>query len=624
MLPVGIYPYLNLEDLNLDYILKKLMKLESDVQDFVEMNAIKYADPIQWNITTQYEKNTIVIDPATGSAYLSVRAVPAGIDISPTEYWTEVFNLSALIQDAVRNLTEHDAGISTVATFASAPGEWIMWKDLLYVATSQITPGDAYTVGGNVARLTVEDAIKDIAALIDQNAEAIAAEAETRAREIEALSDMMESKIEDIENNISITPDSLRQGATDTDLDLLQRAINYAVENQVNIFLNRSYDITGGSVNINKGEYGSTSPTRRYNNVIRGGAIIKRDEGPMFTAAANSSDFYFSGVRFNGDRTKTYIFTPDVIRVTLFQCTVSDIKSIFTRPENSYVQSVRIINSTLTEGGDAFIDVNGCYDVNISNCVVEHSYGGLFVNHSEGGNPFIAGLYINNCVIEGMRAPVIEIRSALSANITDCYFERNAGNIHIKGTSSMVVVTKCSLFGNVTDVDPYLITVDDVQVQFLYISNCMRQNGKILKSLSTSAGTRITIDNCPDALNTTDIANAATYFPRIAFEATNNYDTSHLSNVHASVSNMTLNAYRLGFITTATFAFKVTGALGHDVVLCQTPLAPAVPVTVVCGVTGQANFPVLVLDTAGRLKTYGGFATALNNLQVTFTFTSRK
>lgn len=167
MLPINVYPYMNLEDLNLDYILKKIMKLETDVQDFVEMNAIKYADPIQWNITTQYEKNTIVIDPATGSAYLSVRPVPAGIDISRTEYWTEVFNLSALIQDAVRNLTEHDAGISTVATFASAPGEWIMWKDLLYIVTSQITPGDAYTVGGNIARLTVEEAIKTLVSEIE-------------------------------------------------------------------------------------------------------------------------------------------------------------------------------------------------------------------------------------------------------------------------------------------------------------------------------------------------------------------------------------------------------------------------------------------------------------------------
>ena len=33
--------------------------------DFVNLNTIKYADPIQWNITKQYETNTVVIDGNT-------------------------------------------------------------------------------------------------------------------------------------------------------------------------------------------------------------------------------------------------------------------------------------------------------------------------------------------------------------------------------------------------------------------------------------------------------------------------------------------------------------------------------------------------------------------------------
>lgn len=284
MLPVNIYPYMNLEDLNLDYILKKLMKLETDVQDFVEMNAIKYGDPIQWNITTQYEKNTIVIDPATGSAYLSVRPVPAGIDISRTEYWTEVFNLSALVQDAVRNLTEHDAGISTVATFASAPGDWIMWKDILYVATSQITPGDAYTVGGNIARLTVEEAIKDIAALIDQNALAIAAEAETRAREIEAeaearaLADqILDDKIEALESSgVIITPEQFGaagDGVTDD-----------------TAALNAMYQAAAGKICVLRGTYlvdGHTSNVTSEIDFYSSGVQVTSNTKTYFTSGAS-------------------------------------------------------------------------------------------------------------------------------------------------------------------------------------------------------------------------------------------------------------------------------------------------------------------------------------------------
>ena len=48
-----VYPYINLNDLNLDYILKKVKELNEIVTNFVTLNAVKYADPIQWNINTQ-------------------------------------------------------------------------------------------------------------------------------------------------------------------------------------------------------------------------------------------------------------------------------------------------------------------------------------------------------------------------------------------------------------------------------------------------------------------------------------------------------------------------------------------------------------------------------------------
>lgn len=50
------FPYTNFHDLNLDWIVQELEKLTGDVRDFISINAIKYADPIQWDITRQYEK----------------------------------------------------------------------------------------------------------------------------------------------------------------------------------------------------------------------------------------------------------------------------------------------------------------------------------------------------------------------------------------------------------------------------------------------------------------------------------------------------------------------------------------------------------------------------------------
>lgn len=86
------FPYTNFHDLNLDWILKKLKDFEKDLTDFVAQNAIKYANPIDWNIEKQYEKNTVTVDPETGVAYLSIKPVPNGISIKNTDFWSPIFD----------------------------------------------------------------------------------------------------------------------------------------------------------------------------------------------------------------------------------------------------------------------------------------------------------------------------------------------------------------------------------------------------------------------------------------------------------------------------------------------------------------------------------------------------
>ena len=56
------YPYTDLHQLNLDYILKTVKLMDEKVDNFINFNEIKYADPIEWNITTQYQGNTVVFD----------------------------------------------------------------------------------------------------------------------------------------------------------------------------------------------------------------------------------------------------------------------------------------------------------------------------------------------------------------------------------------------------------------------------------------------------------------------------------------------------------------------------------------------------------------------------------
>ena len=154
------YPYLNLNDLNLDYILKAIKEMRYEVTNFVSINAIKYADPIQWDITRQYEKNTIVIDPVTGTAYISVAPVPVGVALTRPEYWTVVFDLQSFVTKANQNLANnYEEQTTTTATMNTSTGQWVIWGDVLYKALVNITAGDAYVVGSNIQRITVEDVI---------------------------------------------------------------------------------------------------------------------------------------------------------------------------------------------------------------------------------------------------------------------------------------------------------------------------------------------------------------------------------------------------------------------------------------------------------------------------------
>lgn len=105
-------PYSDLHDLNLDWIIRRIVEQDETIKNFVTFNAIKYADPIDWNITKQYETNTVVFDPDSGVAYLSTQPVPAGVSITNTDYWTPIFDLSGVIGDITSLIdAERDARI---------------------------------------------------------------------------------------------------------------------------------------------------------------------------------------------------------------------------------------------------------------------------------------------------------------------------------------------------------------------------------------------------------------------------------------------------------------------------------------------------------------------------------
>ena len=146
--PIHKAPYTNFHDLNLDWIMDELNEFNTKLTNFVSLATIKYANPIQWNITSQYEANTVVVD-SNGNAYLSVQPVPSGVSLDHTEFWTKIGNFDELWADVKRAITPIDEGHSPTATAARAVNDLVWVNGALVRVTKAMIAGDAYMPGSN-------------------------------------------------------------------------------------------------------------------------------------------------------------------------------------------------------------------------------------------------------------------------------------------------------------------------------------------------------------------------------------------------------------------------------------------------------------------------------------------
>lgn len=146
--PIHNAPYTNFHDLNLDWIMDELNEFNTKLTNFVSLATIKYANPIQWDITRQYEANTVVVD-SNGNAYLSVQPVPSGVSLDRTEFWTKIGNFDALWANVKKAITPTDEGHSHTATAARAINDLVWVDGALVRVTKTMIAGDAYVPGSN-------------------------------------------------------------------------------------------------------------------------------------------------------------------------------------------------------------------------------------------------------------------------------------------------------------------------------------------------------------------------------------------------------------------------------------------------------------------------------------------
>lgn len=162
------YPYTDIGELNLDWVIEKIKEMEHDLKNFINLNTIKYADPILWSITTQYEANTVVVDPATGNAFISIQPVPSGVSISNTDYWTQIYNYASELEK-LREQIAYDEGSSTTATRSYAIDDLVFYNggDLVRV-TSPMIPGDSFVLNSNCVATTIAQEVVNGSASLNQ------------------------------------------------------------------------------------------------------------------------------------------------------------------------------------------------------------------------------------------------------------------------------------------------------------------------------------------------------------------------------------------------------------------------------------------------------------------------
>lgn len=139
------YPYTDLHELNLDFILRKIKEIGIRMDEFEVLNAITYKG--LWDITEQYTAWSLVTD--NNNVYISLKPVPAGIDINNTEYWALLLDYSIFMQDFDNRLTAVETDVSEIHTEIT--------RKMLFI-------GDSFGEGGSGWIQQVKNRIGDASA----------------------------------------------------------------------------------------------------------------------------------------------------------------------------------------------------------------------------------------------------------------------------------------------------------------------------------------------------------------------------------------------------------------------------------------------------------------------------
>lgn len=165
------------------------------MQQYIETSSISYADPIQWDITKQYPRNTVVVT-VNGDGYLSTQPVPIGIDIDNEDYWTKIGNFSELWGSVKLAITPIDEKLKTTASANRNINDLVWLNNDLYVITKAMDAGTRYIEGTNCKKTNIGEQLNDLNTKVENNKSSVDNSIEQINTNIENINTNLNNKID--------------------------------------------------------------------------------------------------------------------------------------------------------------------------------------------------------------------------------------------------------------------------------------------------------------------------------------------------------------------------------------------------------------------------------------------
>lgn len=433
------FPHTRTYDTDLGWLIKELNRVKELLNQYLENAVITFADPITWNITEQYPALTCVID-SDGTAYLSKQPVPAGVDISNTDYWLPIFNYDDNINQ-LRSQIAYNAQNSDTTGAALAVGDLVFWKGLIYQVTETMPAGTAFIINSNISKYTVDDKINSITGSIETVREEIQAEEAARTAADQTLSESIQAEetariAADQTLSDSIQAEAAARSAADTALseriDSLDYTGVYIVPEDYGArgdgitddtaALQRCFDI-GKPVYL-RNSYAVTAPVRYTGTEIIGNGII---------IANNFANDQTRVLEIDSDSIKLEGFRVNANNSACIAIFISANRDVLVRGVHAYNTNTAYYAGNYGSGG---IYVEKCSKAEITQCYVHDvtRNSGVALTHSSFG--IVANVknvaYIHDNVIESILSSIttfdcdgIYVTYLEETDITNAVIENN-------------------------------------------------------------------------------------------------------------------------------------------------------------------------------------------------------